>query len=116
MSAGCDLLCLDLPKAERVRAVQPTPEVAGELAARAAALGDRTRLAVACALADADELCGCDLAWVTGRSQGVVSHHVKALKTAGLAQSRRDGKLVMHALTDDGHALLAAVRGAQVTA
>ena len=116
MSECCDLLCLDLPKAETVRAAQPDPGQAELLAARAAALGDPTRLAVACALAEADELCGCDLAWVTGRSQAVVSHHVKALKSAGLARSRRDGKLVMHALTDVGHALLRAVRATQVAA
>ena len=116
MSDACDLLCLDLPKAEVVRAAQPDAEAAGRLAARAAALGDPTRLAVALALADAEELCGCDLAWVTGRSQGAVSHHVKALKHAGLARSRRDGKLVMHGLTPSGRALLDAVRATEEVA
>jgi DNA-binding transcriptional ArsR family regulator len=50
---------------------------------------------------------------VTGRSQGAISHHVKALKHAGLARSRRDGKLVMHALTPSGRALLDAVRSTE---
>ncbi|MBA2637217.1 MAG: winged helix-turn-helix transcriptional regulator, partial [Solirubrobacterales bacterium] len=73
-------------------------------------LADATRLRVACALHDGGELCGCDLAWITGRSQAIVSHHVKALKHAGLVRSRREGKLVMHALTPAGEQLLAAVR------
>jgi DNA-binding transcriptional ArsR family regulator len=57
-------------------------------------LADPTRLAPAAALATADELCVCDLAWVSGRAGNLVSHHVRALRTAGLAQSRRDGKMI----------------------
>ena len=61
------------------------------------------------ALADTDELCVCDLAWVTGRAENLVSHHLRALRHAGLAGSRRDGKMVMYALTDAGRTMLTAV-------
>lgn len=112
MSETCALLCLDLPKAEAIRARGPSEEVAESAAARAKAFADPTRLSVAAALRAADaELCVCDLGWITGRSEKLVSHHVRVLKMAGLVRSRRDGKMVMYALTDDGHALLGAVFG-----
>jgi DNA-binding transcriptional ArsR family regulator len=105
----CDLLCLDLPKAEALRGQRLPDDRARLLADRAKALGDPTRLTIAAALAATDELCVCDLAWVTERAENLVSHHLRALRSAGLAASRRDGKMVMYALTDGGRALLGAV-------
>jgi DNA-binding transcriptional ArsR family regulator len=63
-------------------------------------------LAAAMALRDGGELCVCDLAWVLGRAENLVSHHVRALRQAGLTRSRRDGKMVLYTLTDTGAALL----------
>jgi len=63
----CDLLCLDLEKAERLRRDRLDGELAATLAARAKALSDPTRVTIATALAATDELCVCDLAWVTER-------------------------------------------------
>jgi DNA-binding transcriptional ArsR family regulator len=114
MSDRCDVLCLDLPLAERIRAGLPSLAEAERAAGRAKALADPTRLLIAAALAA--ELCVCDLAWIVGRSQNLVSHHVRALRTAGLAESRRDGKLVMYQLTDAGRDLLAATTRAAVPA
>jgi DNA-binding transcriptional ArsR family regulator len=112
MSDTCDLLCLDLPKAEAIRAQRLAVEVLDTAAARAKALADPTRLSVATALRAADgELCVCDLGWIAERSEKLVSHHVRVLKAAGLVRSRRDGKMVMYSLTDAGHALLDAVLG-----
>jgi ArsR family transcriptional regulator, lead/cadmium/zinc/bismuth-responsive transcriptional repressor len=85
-------------------------------AAGGKALGDPTRLAVAVALRDGERACVCDLAWIVARDEKLVSHHVRQLKTAGLARSDRDGKMVMYELTERGRALLAAValEGARV--
>lgn len=110
----CDLLCIDAPRAEQVRRALPPAEALEQAAGRARALADPTRLSVAAALAAGDELCGCDLAFVLGRAENLVSHHVRALRDAGLVRSRREGKTVMHALTEEGHALLGAVRGQEV--
>jgi len=115
-SDSCDLLCLDLPKAEAVRAQRPSADELEAAAERAKALGDPTRLAVAVAIRDGEELCVCDLAWVTERSDKLVSHHARALRAAGLVASRRDGKMVMYALTDTGRALLETVIPSQVHA
>ena len=105
----CDLLCLDLEKAERLRVGRLDAELASRLAAQAKALSDPTRLTLAAALAGSDELCVCDLAWVTERAENLVSHHVRVLRTLGLATSRREGKMVLYRLTDVGRALVGAV-------
>ncbi|WP_138757709.1 ArsR/SmtB family transcription factor [Modestobacter altitudinis] len=110
-SDACDLLCLDLPHAEQVRAQLAGEDEIRVFAERAKALGDPSRLRIAAALRVGDELCVCDLAWITELSQNLVSHHVRALRNAGLATSRRNGKLVMYRLTDEGARLLIAVTG-----
>ena len=105
----CDLLCLDLPRAESLRARQLDPVRAELIAARMRALADPTRLVIVDALEQGGELCVCDLAWIAERSQTLVSHHVRSLRTHGLVDSRRDGKMVMYSLTAEGRALLATV-------
>ena len=105
----CELLCLDLQVAERLRKKRLIPEQADLAAGRARALSDPTRLMLAAALLEASELCVCDLAWIAERSQTLVSHHVRTLRTHGIVSSRREGKMVMYSLTDDGRKLLASV-------
>src|SRR6266566_2097885 len=105
----CELLCLDLPKAEALRASRPPEREARLLAADARALGDPTRLTVALALRDGGELCVCDLSWIVERAENLVSHHVRALRAAGLADYRREGKMALYSLTERGRVLLEAV-------
>jgi ArsR family transcriptional regulator, lead/cadmium/zinc/bismuth-responsive transcriptional repressor len=115
-SDQCDLLCLDLDVAEVIRErSRGRQDEMGRAAERARALGDPTRLSLAAALAEADELCVCDLAWISGRSQNLVSHHLRALRTHQLVRSRRVGKMVMYSLSESGRTLLAAVLGDRVT-
>jgi ArsR family transcriptional regulator, lead/cadmium/zinc/bismuth-responsive transcriptional repressor len=102
----CDLLCLDLPRAAQLRLARPPREVTERAAGVAAALGDATRLEIAAALGRGGELCVCDLAWISERTQNLVSHHLRALRRAGLVTSRRDGKMVMYDLTESGRRLL----------
>lgn len=110
----CDLLCLDLPLAEAIRArTLERSDALREAAERARGLADPTRLALAAALADTHELCVCDLAWIADRSQNLVSHHLRALRPLGLVSSRREGKMVMYSLTAEGRSLLAAVLPAE---
>jgi ArsR family transcriptional regulator, lead/cadmium/zinc/bismuth-responsive transcriptional repressor len=105
----CDLLCLDLPKAEAARRRLPSTDALDAWSRTARALADPTRLVIALALDGAGTACVCDLGWIVGRDERLVSHHVRQLKAAGLATSRRDGKMVMYELTDRGRAVLAAV-------
>ena len=113
---GCDLLCLDAPKAEAARQRLPPPAELELLAAGARALGDPTRLTVALALHACGRACVCDLGWIAARDEKLVSHHLRLLKAAGLARSERDGRMVMYELTDRGRQLLEAVGAQEATA
>lgn len=103
----CELLCMDLPKGEALRHALPRQGELESAAATARALSDPTRLRIALALQRGGEMCVCDLAWVSERQDQLVSHHLRQLRAADLARSRKDGRMVLYSLTDRGHALLA---------
>ena len=106
----CELLCLDAPRAMALRQGLPALELLERGAEAAKALGDPTRLALAVALRDAEgECCVCDLAFVIGRQDKLVSHHLRQLRLGGLATSRKDGRMVLYSLTPHGREVLAAV-------
>ena len=100
----CELLCLDLDAAEAVRGSLDVDRAA-RLAHTLKAFSDPTRLLIVQALAER-ELCGCDLGWVTGQSDKVVSHHLARLRRDGLVAGRREGKVVFASLTERGRGLL----------
>ena len=103
---ACDLLCLDLPRAESLRARRLDQEEAQRLAERFRAFADPTRLTLALALRDGGELCVCDLSWIVERAQNLVSHHLRALRNVGLVDYRREGKMALYSLTEPGRAQL----------
>ena len=105
----CELLCLDLDKAEALRADRLGAEAAAEAAEAAKALSDPTRLTLAVVLAQAGEECVCDLSWVMERAENLVSHHLRVLRQADLVSSRRQGKMVLYSMTDTGMALVESV-------
>ena len=107
----CDLICIDAPRAEAIRERLLDGEAARDAAERAKALSDPTRLMLAEALREGEELCVCDLSWIVGRSQNLVSHHLGMLRSRGLVSSRKDGKMVMYSLTPIGRSLLGVVVG-----
>lgn len=105
-SDQCDLLCLDLEKAERLRGSQLDKSVIERSAREAKALSDPTRLRLAATLGEGGELCVCDLSWVLNRAENLISHHLRVLRSEQLVSSRRDGKMVMYSLTERGRTLL----------
>ncbi len=110
----CDLLCLDLPRAEALRHRRLDRRSAELYARRVGALADPTRLTIAAALRDGGELCVCDVGWIVERSQALVSHHLRALHDAGLVSSRRDRRMVLYTLTADGLELMDATLAVMV--
>ncbi|MGH2922948.1 MAG: ArsR/SmtB family transcription factor [Solirubrobacterales bacterium] len=112
----CDLLCLDLEKAEAIRRRRLGAERSAILARQAKALADPTRLTLATALLEGGELCVCDLAWILERAENLVSHHLRTLRDAGLVAGRRDGKMVMYSLSERGRELLGPIVASPVTA
>jgi DNA-binding transcriptional ArsR family regulator len=106
----CDLLCLDLRKAEALRASLRAEERLEASSASFKALTEPTRVGVLLSLAEGGSCCVCDLSWVVGRDEKLVSHHVRLLKQLGAVRSRSDGRMVMYELTERGAQLVAAYR------
>lgn len=104
----CDILCLDLDLAESFRRRRLNRDAARAAAGRARAFSDPTRLILIGALSEAEELCVCDLAWITELAQNLVSHHLRVLRSEGLATARRDGRMVMYSITCEARQLFAA--------
>ena len=75
--------------------------VAGERAADALRLlADPVRVRIVSALHAAGELCVGDLALVLDVSDSSISHALRLLRTAGVVQNRRDGRVIYYRLTD----------------
>lgn len=108
MDAVSDLRCLDAETAQGIRDQLPGDAVLDDVASAVAGLSDPTRLALAHTLRAAGEVCVCDLSWILGRPEKIVSHHLGKMRGAGVVATRRDGRLVMYRLTETGTRLLAA--------
>jgi ArsR family transcriptional regulator len=67
---------------------------AEDLAHKFAALSDPVRLRLLSLIADAGEVCACDLLEPLGKSQPTVSHHTKILAEAGLITGEKRGRWV----------------------
>ncbi len=74
---------------------------ADELAAAFAALADPVRLRLLSLVADAGEICSCDLQEPLGKSQPTISHHTKALAEAGLIVGEKRGRWVWWSVVPD---------------
>jgi ArsR family transcriptional regulator, arsenate/arsenite/antimonite-responsive transcriptional repressor len=73
----------------------PLGEVeAADLASVFGALADPVRLRILSLVADAGEVCSCNLLEPLGRSQPTVSHHTKVLADAGLLRGEKRGRWV----------------------
>jgi ArsR family transcriptional regulator len=67
---------------------------ADDLARVFAALGDPVRLRLLSLVADAGEICSCDLEQPLGKSQPTISHHTKVLADVGLVVGEKRGRWV----------------------
>lgn len=63
-------------------------------------LGEPTRVRLLYALVEAGEMCVCDLAAVVEAPETSVSHALRLLRMAGIARTRRDGRMIFYSLTD----------------
>lgn len=73
----------------------PLDEAQAEDLARVfAALADPVRLRLLSLIADAGEVCACELLEPLGKAQPTVSHHTKALADAGLIRGEKRGRWV----------------------
>ena len=96
-AAGCCASVLAAPLAEHD---------AEDLARVFAALGDPVRLRLLSLVADAGEICSCDLVTLIGRSQPTISHHTSMLADAGLVRREKRGKWAWFSVVPDRLAVL----------
>ena len=76
------------------------PEEASRLSGLLGLLGDPVRLCLLYALDLVDELCVGDLALALGVGDDAASYGLRLLRTAGLVQTRRAGRVVFYRLAD----------------
>jgi len=62
------------------------------------ALGDPTRLRIMQMLAESGEICVCKIQEALSMSQSAVSHHMAALRHAGLVFHRREGQRILYSI------------------
>jgi DNA-binding transcriptional ArsR family regulator len=107
-TAGLDTCAHRMVDPDRVASVRRSLidlDEAERLAALFRLLGDRSRTRILFALAEAGELCVCDLAAAVDVPEASVSQALRLLRTAGIVRARRAGRMVWYHL-DDGHVAL----------
>jgi DNA-binding transcriptional ArsR family regulator len=97
----CEITCVDIEKTSRVQQQLKKDRNLPDVTKIFKALSDETRLKIAYALTLEDELCVCDVATIVGATTATASHHLRHLKSLGLAKYRKEGKLVYYSLDDD---------------
>ena len=85
---------------ERVRDSMLDDDTVMDLSDLFKLFGDSTRLRILWAL-KGNEMCVDGISTAIGVSVSAVSHQLKALKTANLVRSRREGKWIYYSLCDD---------------
>jgi ArsR family transcriptional regulator, lead/cadmium/zinc/bismuth-responsive transcriptional repressor len=100
MKDNCEIYCYDEPKVRKVQDALQQQDIQG-MAKMFKVLADETRMKIAFALCEEDELCVCDVANIIGSSLATASHHLRTLKQLGLANYRKDGKLAFYSLEDE---------------
>lgn len=63
-------------------------------------MSDKTRLLIIFSLFDMNERSVLEIATVTGKSQSLVSHQLKVLRTAKLVRTRREKQKIFYSLKD----------------
>lgn len=96
----CEIYCYDQEKVHRVQSSLETIHPV-DTAQLFKALADPTRLKIAYALVQEDELCVCDVANIINSSLATASHHLRLLRNMGLAKYRKEGKLVFYSLDNE---------------
>jgi len=97
----CEITCVHTDKTTRVEQQLENSKYIPEVTKLFKALSDETRMKIAYALTLEEELCVCDVAQIVGASTATASHHLRHLKSLGLAKFRKEGKLAYYSLDDD---------------
>jgi ArsR family transcriptional regulator, lead/cadmium/zinc/bismuth-responsive transcriptional repressor len=89
---------VDPDRVEQARARVLPADEAARLASLLSLMADPVRSRILYALDIVDELCVGDLALVLGTSEDAISYGLRILRTAGLVQTRKAGRVVYYRL------------------
>ena len=95
-----DVVAVDPDRVALAREGIPGSAEAETLAQMFKLLGDPNRTRILYALLEVGELCVCDLAAVVGVPETTVSQALRLLRTAGVVDNRRSGRMVFYRLAD----------------
>lgn len=98
-----DTMLLDSVTAEKITDNMPGDGALTKLADFFSALSDVTRLKIMTALS-ASMMCVTDIARLTNLNQTTVSHQLRLLKSEGLVECKRQGKVMFYSVTGKGFA------------
>ena len=96
----CDFIHAHEDIVEKVRGTMPGEDTLYDLTELFRIFADSTRVRILYVLEES-EMCVCDIAALLGMTQSAISHQLRALKSARLVKSRREGKTVFYSLADD---------------
>ena len=66
-------------------------------------MGNETRMKILFLLAEAGELCVCDLSDIIGHTVSAVSHQLKKLKEIGFVTTRKEPPAVYYSISDNSY-------------
>lgn len=98
---ACGPSCSADPLAHAAAAL-PDPTTSEQLASLFHVLSDPGRMKMIIGLLEAEELCVCDLAELSGLSPTACSHNLRLLRASRIVRNRREGRRIYYAL-DDAH-------------
>ena len=107
----CDEPCRDAPHSQELR--EALLEIHNKADGLMETFVDRDVALLAVALLYCEELCVCDMAWLSAHSHEYVRHKLETLRSEGLVGWRREGEHVRYRLTEEGRSLLSSEPGAQ---
>ena len=99
-SPRCDYMHVHEDVVKAVSEAMPEDEILYDLAELYKIFGDSTRIKILYALFENEKGVG-DIAQQLGMTMSAISHQLRALKSARLVKSRREGKTVFYSLADD---------------
>lgn len=96
-----DDCCVDLQNVDHVKQKMPSSQDMEDLSDFFRVMGSSTRIGILYALMIREEMCVGDLALTLDMTQSTISNQLKLLRQARLIKSRREGKMIYYALSDE---------------
>ncbi len=96
----CEVECINEKAVREVKSKMPDNKLLLKMADKFKILSDLTRIKILYALS-VRELCVCDMASLLNMTQSAISHQLRILRSAGVVNFRKEGKIVYYFISDN---------------